>query len=229
MSGSHPPQIQLAVTTTGLAGVTTIALSLLRSDGLYVRNAGWPAGTSTAIVPAAQTVTVNDVEPVCGTAYTYTAFVSTTGTVGLVLPAVSNSATVGASSEMWLSDPTNPASALGFNLGQDWAPKIHEEGARWFPLGYSLSTKSTDGTKGYDGTLPIATTTVAGNLAAIALMENVGALFLQTPTRGAFYISWVPTDRTGSTKYPTMGSLANGSAIGPWDVSSAEYFQTERP
>ena len=229
-TGVNPPMVRLAVTTSGLSSDTTISLQIVRSDGQYVRGAGWEGNTS--IAPGVGTATVNDPECVPATSYTYTAFVTCTGSgPTIVLPSTSSSVQTSAANQMWLWDPTSVTSAVGFNLGANWAPKIHEQGALFAPLGYKYYTKSTDGTKGYGGTLPIRTTSLAQDAAVVSLCENVGVLFLATPRPDGFWITWNPsTDRQGSMLYTTLAPRGHAWASGtPFNDTAAEYVQADRP
>ncbi len=104
------PRIKITVQgldTGGFVGTTSAVV--LRSDGLYVRGASY---TNQTPVPAVgQTVVIYDYEATPGTAYTYTAWI-TSGVFESPASDASSSATVPEGLGFWELDPLNPASAV---------------------------------------------------------------------------------------------------------------------
>lgn len=180
-------------TIGGLVG--TYSVTVLRSDGQYVRNAGWPSGVTTAM-PSSQTLTLFDCEAAPTVSYTYVATL-TTGTVSTSSSA-SSSVETSSGNFAWLLDPTSPSSAVGFVMNGNWQPLIHEVGQVYYPVGYGAATKSTDGSKGVGGTIPIFTSSVAQDAAIRSLIEATDVLCLLTPQRGAFYLMHDPSQDTRS-------------------------------
>jgi hypothetical protein len=186
-------------TIGGLVGLGAVVVT--SSDGHLVRGAGWEGNTP---LGSNQTVVIYDVEAPPGISYTYSAAITATSS-GVVLtgaPGVSNAITNSSENRAWLLDPTIPAGAVGFYMGTNWQPKIHEVGQAYYPLGYGTATKSTDGTKGIQGIIPIFTSSIAEEQAVEALLSTTNVLFFMTPARGGYYVMSDPSqDRMGTAPF----------------------------
>jgi hypothetical protein len=175
-------------TAGGFVGSTTV--TVLRSDGAYVRGAGWNG--TVLHLPLSQTVVIDDFEAAPGTPYTYTAVV-VSNSLSSATSAPSSSASTNANKLAWLVDPLNPSGAVGFAMSANWQPLIHEAGMTYYPLGAKTASKSTDGSKGIGGTIPIFTSSVAQDNLVQALIETTDVLCLLTPARGIFYVMHDPS------------------------------------
>jgi hypothetical protein len=190
-------------TKGGFVGLTSV--TVLRSDGIFVRNAGWPANTTTALPSSNQTLVMYDQEAPPGISYTYQVFVSTSTLTGL--PTTSNAVTTTSSNMAWLFDPTAPSGAVGFVMNGNWQPMFHEVGQAYYPVGALAASKSTDGYKGLGGTIPIFTSSVAQDAAVRALLQTTNVLCFFTPARGAFYVMHDPQqDTRGSAPFSWEGT-----------------------
>jgi hypothetical protein len=186
-------------TIGGLVGLGAVVVT--SSDGHLVRGAGWEGNTP---LGSNQTVVIYDVEAPPGISYTYSAAITATssGVVVTGAPGVSNAITNSSENRAWLLDPTIPAGAVGFYMGTNWQPKIHEVGQAYYPLGYGTATKSTDGTKGIQGIIPIFTSSIAEEQAVEALLSTTNVLFFMTPARGGYYVMSDPSqDRMGTAPF----------------------------
>lgn len=211
-------------TVGGLVGTTTV--QILRSDGQYVRGAGWD-GVLT--IPTSQgqwapLVTIDDFEAAPGTPYTYTATV-TSGTVTSASSASSASVTLSAGGYWWIFDPTQPeAVCVRFLMKSNYQPIVVESGNVYKPIGGQYMIKSTDGAKGVGGIIPIYTgDTLANSEAAMNLVQQTQPLCFMTPTRGIFYVMSDP------------GTNQRGNITPWWEVDQAQsewqfyVIQTSRP
>jgi hypothetical protein len=202
----------------GFVGSTTV--SILRSDGLYVRGAGWEGVTSIVT----QGAVVYDPEAAPGTAYTYTATV-TSGLVTGPASAATASVSTTTNAYWWIFDPTQPETiCVRFLMKSNWQPIVVESGAKYMPLGNDFMIKSTDGTKGIGGIIPIYTgDSLANSLAAQELVQQVQPLCFVTPTRGIFYVMSDP------------GVNNRGTITPSWEVNQPQsewqfnVLQTIRP
>jgi hypothetical protein len=146
-------------------------------------------------------VTVIDCEVAPGILYTYAAVVIS-GLLSGPSSSPSASVTTNANNYAFLVDPTAPHTAVGFIMPTNWQPKVHEVGQLYYPLGNPTSIKSTDGTKGIGGTVPIFTSSIIQDQAVRALLQTTNALFFMTPARGAWYVMSDPSiDRIGSVPF----------------------------
>ena len=211
----------------GYVGNQQITIS--RSDGQLVRGAGWD-GTASPIVPS-QNLQILDAEIVPGDTYCYVATVTAnpTGVAGesVTSPASSPSASVIVPTQqlMWLFDPTNLSSAVGFAVNGNWSPIVHEVGALYYPLGNPTAVKSSDGSKGYGGILPAVAWSVEQDAAVAALMQASQPLYLMAPGgQGGWWITWDPaTDRKGGHKFSTM----SWAPLNEWQMPT--YVECGRP
>lgn len=84
-------------------------------------------------------------------------------------------------------------------MNANWQPKFHEVGQVYYPLGNPTPVKSTDGTKGLQGLIPIFTSSVAQEIAVEKLLTTTNVLLFMTPQRGVFYVVAEPSqDRMGA-------------------------------
>jgi hypothetical protein len=109
-----------AWTVGGLLG--TAGIVILRSDGVYVRNAS-PANPTT-LPTTTQSVTVNDYEVVPGTGFAYQALVQATEGSNTVQSAYSALASAGIATGLgfWEFDPLNPAASAAPAQPTGWNP-----------------------------------------------------------------------------------------------------------
>jgi hypothetical protein len=194
-------------TIGGFVGTTTI--SILRSDGQYVRGAGWEGMMS---LPTNQQLTMYDVEAAPATPYTYTATV-TAVVGGLTLTsgasAVSASVTTNANNLAWLLDPTNPS---------------NEVGSTTYSLGYKFATKLTDGFKGEGFIINIFTSSIAQEAVAQLLRTSSGALLFMLPKRGAWYVMHdIQQDNQGQIPFSWESTTT------PQNTTTYRVLQTARP
>jgi hypothetical protein len=166
---------------------------------------------------------VYDIEASPTVSYTYTAIV-TSGSLSSAASAASNSVATVANGMAWIVDPLNPSGAVGFLMTTNWQPKIKEIGAVYPLLGYPFMVKSTDGTRGLGGTLPIFTSSVSQEQAVEVIIESTDTFFYMTPARGGYYLMTDPaTDRQGSVPFPWEATDVPQNA---WQVG---VYQTTRP
>ena len=93
-------------------------------------------------------------------------------------------------SRWFLLDPTDPSTSSGpLDLGSDWQPNTHEEATVFYPLGRPHGVKSTDGTKGRDGTITLLGTGYPARDAVRALLESTVVMLLQGPHDSVYLIT----------------------------------------
>ena len=124
-----------------------------------------------------------------------------------------------------LFDPVSVTSVC-FLSNPDFKPKIHEVGLRYNPLGYPLSVKETDGTKGRWGTLIVVATSDAMNDACETLFMTVTPLQLTLPNGVSYWIAWEPaTDHAGQIPFSYM----DNPDIPPVLTWTQDFFEVEAP
>jgi uncharacterized repeat protein (TIGR02543 family) len=100
----------------GFVGTTTA--TILRSDGLYVRMAGWPANALLAIPSSTQLTDISDVEAIPGVPMVYTAVI--TAPAGPVSSSPAVSAPVTMALLGWdIMDPWDPTNAVAIEWAGD--------------------------------------------------------------------------------------------------------------
>jgi hypothetical protein len=111
-------------TAGGFVGVST--LSILRSDGVYVREAGWDGNIA---IPEGQQVVVYDVDTPPHTSFTYTAIVTATvGGLPLSGPPSAATAAVTLAPTSWdICDPRYPSAGTLIEWGGDSRTKDQPE------------------------------------------------------------------------------------------------------
>lgn len=125
---------------------------------------------------------------------------------------------------VFISDPLTPGTAIQGVLSSDWKLTIHEQYARYYPIGRPFGIKSTDGTKGYGGSIDFQTNINADRQALHKLLSTVDVLYIQFPTEG-FYIS-IEGDRSSSINWATLDNqLADYNLA----ATTIPFIQAARP
>jgi hypothetical protein len=224
----------------GFAGLAQ--LTLLRSDGVYVRGAGYSTtyqtpsiGYNTTTIPVpSQKVIVNDYEAVPGTTYTYSGVIAFSANYGTVSSSagISNSADLTLNS-WWFIEPLTPSasialSVVSFNVSQFESIAVH----------YPVVTPGQ----------PVPPTTVSGGI-----FNPDGEIATQTQTQAQYAslqaeinsgtIKWLISPQ-GSGEYarisganPVGGSAGSaqatqqtpGFASNPYRATTLNYVSAARP
>ena len=222
------PTLTATASTDGTTGCPVISLSvagnnsggwlgydgaaILRSDGVYVRNA-----SLTNLLPynaVTDTATIEDPEVTPGVAYTYTATTYATITGYVYVSAASTGASASVSTAgFWLFDPLNTPGAITVPVMTLNAPVRYELSAAHYPIGNPTQTSyPTVVSSGYmsgDGTAKIQTFTAA-NYAGLAALLTVGRCVCISSPFGEFYYA-----RLG----PQPGGMASGTGNKALDVT----------
>lgn len=179
--------------TTWTAGgfLSTAGIVILRSDGLYVRNAS-PANPSP--VSAAQAaVVVNDYEVTPLVAYTYQALVQATGAQGLVQSAYSTppqGASV-STTKWWELDPTVPSTAISAQPIQ-WNSSITEQSAAHQVLGQQTMNVIASAVMGTDMTATLEIFDAPTYNGLITLLTSQKTVFFSDPFGKSYYFRIAP-------------------------------------
>ena len=217
------PRVTLVISTadTGFAGQCYLAV--LRSDGAYVRGAGWPTGVCQAIPSGGGSLTLYDYETVPGTAYTYTAQVLAFTPIVSAVSSASASVTTGTSNAWFILDPTNVATAAQF-FPSTVTFVDHEAATTFEPLGTrGTLIKSGAGMKGRQGSIAAGVTTQAAYQHLRAVLTETGTLLLQGPLEQQYVT--VFGDRSGALT-PTTAAAPSGNY---WDTVTFTTVEQTRP
>jgi hypothetical protein len=217
------PRVTLVISTadTGFAGQCYLAV--LRSDGAYVRGAGWPTGVCQAIPSGGGSLTLYDYETVPGTSYTYTAQLLAWPPLVSLWSASSGSVTTTTNNAWFILDPTNPATAAQFFPGT-LTFVDHEAATTFEPLGTrGTLIKSGAGMKGRQGSLAAGVVTQGAYQQLRAVLLNTGTLLLQGPLEQQYVT--VFGDRSGVLT-PTTAAAPQGNY---WDVITFVTVEQTRP
>lgn len=238
VSQPSAPSITATAGTDGTTGCPRIALTvsgsgsdtitILRSDGVYVRNAS--TGT-----PAADPSTVYDFEAVPGVAYTYTAqALGTSGpSNGFYSPTSTSAAAMLATGQGWWQlDPTNPSTAINAQAIQ-WNPSVTEQAAAHMVLGqktmniYASVVQNTD----MSATMEIFSASIYNGL--LTLITSQKTLWFSDPYGlGPYYfrVAIAPggmSSGSGSKVHDTQ--LMPSTAAGPHRTVSITGVSQPRP
>lgn len=215
----------------GFVGSTTV--SILRSDGLYVRYA---STANPAIVPApSQTVVEYDLEATPTTSYTYTAVVSVVlgGAAGTLAsaPATSGAAIVPGGQGFWEIDPTNYSSAVNGNPTQ-WNPSQIEQSAAHKVLNQTTANVVAASMQAPDFSATFETFSAAPYQALLALATSQKTIFISDPFGLSYYfrLALAPGGMSGgigSTAHSTQ--LQGSSAAAPHRVVAVTGIAQPRP
>jgi len=200
--------------TGGYIGAPTSVLQVQFSDDggstwVTVRNGTSAISFNTLGTGAAYVPPVKDYESIPGTPRVYRARVSAySAQYGVeIIGTWSATATPPPTSTngfAYLFDPTNPSGAVCGVVEGTWKGSIHESATRYWPIGRPYAAKSSDGTKGVGGTVPLRTTTKAQFDRLIALAEESGILCLVLPLE-RYYIT-LTGDRKLSVTATTLSA-----------------------
>lgn len=172
----------------GLAGVT-----LLRSDGLYVRGA---SSANPAVVPAGtQAVTVNDYEVTPGVSYTYTAQVVASGSsVGTVASSTvtSSAASISTALGFWELDPLNPSATAVPAQPTQWNPSQTEQSAAHPVLGQQVVNVVAYAVQKTDLSATFELFSAANYTALVLLCTSQRATFISDPFGFSYYFRLSP-------------------------------------
>lgn len=171
--------------------LATAGIVILRSDGLYVRNA---SAANPASVPSSQAaVVVNDYEVTPLTAYTYQALVQATGAQGLV-QSVYSTPPQGASvstTKWWELDPTVPSTAIAAQPIQ-FNPSITEQSAAHQVLGQQTMHIIASAVMGTDMTATMEVFDAATFNGLMALATSQKTIFFSDPFGNSYYFRIAP-------------------------------------
>lgn len=225
----------------GLAGQCYIWLQ--RSDGLYVRNAGYTTadttptpGVNTVTVPADDFVTIYDYEAVPGLSYTYSAVLSTVQNGDTLSVTADSSAGTLTVNSYWFIEPLNPSASL--QLGVTSQPTV--QGARVAvhtpisPVGVvSLPTVVSGGISGQDGSLTVETKSYAEWSALKSSVQSGTVKWLMSPYSDGLYASASGAANANSSSGSTGSSHTTQSPQGPATTpvrsSVVTYVEVGRP
>jgi hypothetical protein len=216
------PAAQLVISCSDTYFTGLCSLIILRSDGLYVRGAGWPVGTSIPIPSGGAVITVNDYEATPGTAYTYTAQVITTPPYVSAWSAVSAMVTPSTQNQWFVFDPLSPGGAANFQTEGDPKFSDHEASSMFEAFGRPFMLKSTAGMFGRQASIVAAVTTQADYQTLRSALLNTGILCIVGPLE--FYYATVSSDRSGNLKAGTAALPGNY-----WDSITFTAAEQGRP
>jgi hypothetical protein len=189
-------------TTWGIGGFDGLGeVILLRSDGLYVRNAS--IDTPAPWTSELQSVIVNDYEATPGVAYTYEAFVLVTFAANqsvLSSPGTSGSATI-VSIRWWELNPLDPSTAVEAQV-LSWNPQVTEQSAAHLVMGQSVPNVVANAMGGLDGNVTFETFDLDIYTGLEALLQSQQTVFISSP--------WGITD----TGYVRFGPQSGGGSSG---------------
>jgi hypothetical protein len=236
------PGTGAAWTLGGYAG--TEIVSILRSDGLYVRNAGYTTsvpggpdyitvasgGNCTALSAPSQSLTLYDYESVPSVAYTFTAEIQGGG-------GAYTSATYGPitfiETNWWIIDPVTPANSVLAIVTSQTTSGYKLTGAN-YPLSDSplpqLPSVTNLGSFGESGTLVVQTQTPTEYSSLVSLVSYSSVKFIINPFSQGFYSSLAISDPTGGTSGASHATTyKGGTATTPYRESTLSYTEVGRP
>ena len=237
------PGTNSAWTLGGYAG--TEIISILRSDGLYVRNAGYTTsvpggpdyisvasgGNCTPLNFPSQSLVLYDYESVPEEAYTFVLEVQAGG--GAYASAVAGPITFSlAGAQWWLIDPVTPSLSVEATVTAQTTSSYKLTGAN-----YQLSDATTPqlpsvttmASFGESGTITVQTQspTEFGSLKALVSYNDTKLMI--NPFSQGLYVSIAVADPTGGTSGEAHSStFKGGTAANPYRESSLTYTQVGR-
>lgn len=221
-----------SATWTAGGFAATAGIVILRSDGVYVRNASPanPAPLSNAIAP--DQAIVNDYEATPLVAYTYKALLQATGSQGLVQSAYSTSAGASLSTTAWWElDPTNPAGAVSAQPIQ-WNPSNTEQSTAHQVLGQATMNIIASAMMGIDMTATMEVFSVAVYAAFYVLLTSQKTIFFSDPFGFSYYFRIAPgpggmSSGMGNKAHDTQ--LLPSTAAGPHRTINVTGVAAPRP
>jgi hypothetical protein len=221
-------------TRGGLAGLTAQGI-ILRSDGLYVRNAS-PANP--LALNSVEAGNVYDYEVTPGVAYTYQAQLTDNLGGGFILISALSAPTsprTVTTTAWWFFNPLAPSTATQA-IVQGFAISQYEQSAVHYPIGSGVGvtypTILSSGFNGQDGVATVKTVSAA-NLAAIAALLTCGqTVFLSSPFGATYYarIGPQPGGVSGSTgNVAENAALQSSTLANPVNVISLSWVAQPRP
>jgi hypothetical protein len=218
----------------GILGYDYVAI--LRSDGLYVRNASLTNPYD--LNNTTDTGTVEDFEVVPGTAYTYTAVVVANLGGGSYLTSPASSATGAAmlyTTGWWFLNPLVPSGAISPAV---LSPVISqtEQSAAHYPIGsgtgITYPTVVSSGFNGQDGTAAIQTFTAADYAAVVALLIGGQTVFISSPFGVVYYVHFGPQPggmSSGTGNKARVAALLASTLTAPVQSIAVSWVAQSRP
>jgi hypothetical protein len=221
-------------TVGGLSGFTGAVI--LRSDGLYVRNAS-PANPLMILFPS-ELVSVYDYEVAPGVAYTYTATLTANLGGGTILNSAATAAT-GAQTVTtfgwWFLNPLTPSGAVSPAV---LSPVISqtEQSAVHFPIGQggnlTFPTVVSSGFNGLDGTATLQTYTAATYASVVALLISGQTAFISSPFGVGYYVRMGPQPggmSSGTGNKARVAALLPSISTAPVQSIAMSWIAQPRP
>jgi len=213
----------------GLVGSTT--LSILRSDGVYVRLASTTNPTSIPV--GTQSVVVYDPECVPTVAYSYTATISAVvGASTISSPTATSSAqTIAAGQGWWWFNPTNPTTATLANA-VDWNPSVSEQAQAHQVLGQQTAAIMAYAVQRPDMAATLELFTAAQYSGMVALCTSQQSVFVSDPFGGVnlspyYRLAQTPGGMGSAPAHNTQ--LQPSTSSGPHRVMRVSGIATPRP
>jgi hypothetical protein len=218
----------------GILGYDSVAI--LRSDGLYVRNAS--VANPYDLNNTTDTGTVEDFEVVPGTAYTYTAVVVANLGGGSYLTSPISSATGAGmlyTTAWWMLNPLIPSGAVSPAV---LSPVISqtEQSAAHYPIGsgtgITYPTVVSSGFNGQDGTATIQTFTAANYAAVVALLIGGQTVFISSPFGVVYYVHFGPQPggmSSGTGNKARVAALLASTLTAPVQSIAVSWVAQSRP
>lgn len=170
--------------------LASAGIVILRSDGVYVRNAS--TANPAPVLNTQAAVVVNDYEVTPLTAYTYQALVQATGAQGLVQSAYSAQAGASVSTTAWWElDPTVPSTAIDAQPIQ-FNPSITEQSAAHQVLGQQTMNIIASAVMGTDMTATMEVFDAPTFNALMALATSQKTIFFSDPYGHSYYFRIAP-------------------------------------
>lgn len=204
-------------TRGGLSGATVA--TILRSDGVYVRNAS-PANPLTL---TANTGQVLDYEVIPTVPYAYTAFIQIQIAAGEILssPGMLSSSVSATSTQWWEIDPTNPSSAINAQLTQ-FNPQVTEQSAAHMVTGQSTLNIIANAMGGTDGAMTFETFTTEIYNGLQLLLQSQKTLFFSDPFGDQYGVTYGRIGPQSGGMSTGMGNKTKSAQLQP-STSAAPY------
>jgi hypothetical protein len=210
--------------------VGSASVSLLRSDGLYVRGA---SVTTPLALPVSETVSTVDAEVIPYVAYSYTAIVSVTMSGGTVLvSAGTTSSNVTLDTyEWWEFDPTDLSTAVAAQVTQ-FNPQVTEQSAAHLVMGQQTPIVVANAMGLTDGAATFETFDSPTYAGLTKLLRSQKTIFLSSPFGESYYARFGPQSggMSGGMGNKTKDAqLHPSTAAAPHHETSVTFIAQPRP
>lgn len=216
------------VATWSIGGfVGTTGVEILRSDGLYIRNAS-PAN-QTLYTPSSQQAVVYDYEATPGVTYTYSA-VTVSGTTSTSLPVTSGNVSVPLGLGFWELNPANPATAVNAQPIQ-WNVQNYEQSSTHPVLSQTTANVVSSAMQVSDLVATFSIFSAAIYQAFFNLATSQQTVFVSDPFGFSYYFRLAPAPGgSGGGGHKAHDSqLQASSAGGPHRILAVTGIGQPRP